>query len=170
MNLLGLIVNGEEMEKKSKIIMFPQKSFSNIVVGGTVTIPVFIAPIWAGIPSEIPELGEDFDGEIEVPEEFVKHPNKTFAIRIKGDSMEPLLKDGDQVIADFSDMERSRSLGKVIVAYLDGNFTIKRLKIKKNKWYLVAENPSYPDIEIKAGMHFIVWGVVIGVNEIRRIE
>jgi DNA polymerase V len=158
------------MEQKSKIIWFPKPEIYNLVLGNTVRIPLFTAPLWAGEPTDVPDGGEEFAEIIEVPKEFVRNPKKTYGFRVKGDSMYPLIKDGDQIIVDRSEQEKSKSRGRVIVAYLDGDYTVKRLMIKKNKLYLVPENPEYRDIEIKAGMNFIVWGLVIGVNEIRRIE
>ena len=64
---------------------------------------------------------------------------------------------GDILIVDRSLAPQN---GKIIVALLNGEFTVKRLKMEEKKIYLLPENPRYPSIEVTADSDFQVWGVV----------
>jgi len=55
------------------------------------------------------------------------------------------------------------SFGKIIVALLNNEFTVKRLVKSKNRVYLMPENPKYPNIELTEQVDFQVWGVVTGL-------
>jgi len=65
--------------------------------------------------------------------------------------------EGDIVIVDKA-LEASN--GKIVIAIVDGEFTIKRIMEKKGKLFLKAENPNYKAIEITEEMDVKIWGVV----------
>lgn len=154
------------MESK-KIIHFQNFKGGNLILGNTVRIPVFKAPLWAGTLTELPDLGSDYFSEyLDIPEEYIKNPDQTYAYKVNGDSMEPKLHDRDRLIVDCSEAARLQSVNKIIVALVDGEFNVKRLKIIKNHLYLVADNPIYPPKQVDvAGIYFKVWGVVLGISQ-----
>ena len=87
---------------KSNIINFPNLREANLVLGNTVRIPVFRTPISAGDPTDVPDQ-EQFDEYMDIPEDFLSDPDYNYVHKVKGDSMYPLLKDGDRVLVDCSD-------------------------------------------------------------------
>ena len=70
------------------------------------------------------------------------------------------IHDGDLLIVDRSLEPIS---GKVVIAVVDGELTIKRLRISKGKYLLEPENENYPTKKITEDMEFEVWGVVTNV-------
>ncbi|MEO0237614.1 MAG: transcriptional repressor LexA [candidate division WOR-3 bacterium] len=84
-----------------------------------------------------------------------------FFLKVKGDSMEgAMIYDGDMVLVEKSEDVKNKD---IIVAFLNGEFTLKRFIVEKGKIYLKAENPKYPLIEIKNGDDFQPFGKVVGV-------
>lgn len=118
-------------------------------------VPLFTGGISAGFPSP----AEDFlDLTIDLNKEFVKHPSTTFYGRVNGDSMQDAgISDGDLLIIDKS---LPASDGKIAVCFIDGEFTVKRIKKEKDCVWLVAENKKYKPIKVSDENEFIVWGIV----------
>lgn len=115
-----------------------------------------------GISAGFPSPADDFlDLSIDLNKEYVKNPDATFYGRVKGDSMIGAgLNNGDLLIIDKS-LEPQN--GKIAVCYIDGNFTVKRIKIEKECVYLMAENEKYLPIKVTQDNDFIIWGVVTTV-------
>ena len=91
-------------------------------------------------------LGEDHDYHL------------TFAIRIEGDSMSGAgIFPGDIAVVDRA---RTPINGSIVLAVLDGSFTVKRYRNKSGAIWLQAENPAYPDLAVSEASAFEVWGVV----------
>ena len=67
------------------------------------------------------------------------------------------LDDGDLLVIDRSLEPKD---GKIAVCYIDGEFTVKRLKIQEGKLYLMPENNKYKPIEVHEDNTLLVWGVV----------
>lgn len=122
---------------------------------GKLSIPVAGADVQAGFPSP----AEDYiEKRLDLNELMIKHPAATFFVRTQGESMRDAgIQSGDILIVDRSLEPAS---GKLIVAVLNGEFTVKRFVKRKGKLYLVAENPDYPDICVEPDSDFQVWGVV----------
>ena len=118
-------------------------------------IPFIDQTVNAGFPSP----GEnEFENKLNLNDYVVKHPAATFFIRVSGSSMEDAhIFDQDILVVDRS---IESTLGKIIVARVGGEFTVKRLKKVKDQLFLVPENPKFPPIEIKPDTDFEVWGVV----------
>ena len=96
---------------------------------------------------------------IDLNEHLISNPFSTFFLRVKGDSMiNAGIKDKDLIIVDKSLIARP---GNIIIAMIDGEFTIKRLSIKNNELYLKAENYNYPDFRFKNHIEVQIWGVVV---------
>ena len=121
-------------------------------------LPMYGNKLSAGFPSP----ADDFlDKKIDLNEHLIKHPAATFFIRVEGDSMiQAGIFSGDTLIVDRSIQAAS---GRVVVAVLNGEFLVKRLKKIRNKIYLEAENPKYKPIEITESTPFEIWGVVTTV-------
>jgi DNA polymerase V len=95
---------------------------------------------------------------IDLNRELIRNPGSTFFGRVKGTSMKDSgINDGDVLIIDKS-VEPSN--GAIAVCYLDGEFTVKRIRIEKEVVYLVPANKDYKPIEVTSGNDFMVWGVV----------
>ena len=109
----------------------------------------------AGFPSP----AEDFkENRISLDRELVKNKEATFYARVSGFSMTGAgLDDGDLLVIDRS---LNPENGKIVVCLIDGEFTVKRIKKKKNKLYLMPENKKYKPIELKEENELIIWGVV----------
>ncbi len=121
-------------------------------------LPVFIARIAAGFPSPAADYEEN---KLDLNKHLIKNPAATFFVRVSGDSMTGAgIHDGDLLVVDRSIQPVS---GNVIIAVLDGQLTVKRLKIKRGKITLEPENKDYPTHTITKGMDFEVWGVVTNV-------
>lgn len=123
-------------------------------------LPLFSSRIPAGFPSPADDHVED---RIDLNEELIRNPPATFMIRVEGRSMiDANIFEGDILIVDRSIEARD---GHVIVAVVDGKFTVKRLSIKGGKVCLLPENPdpSYQPIDFQDGQELIVWGVVTNV-------
>ena len=119
-------------------------------------IPLLTDSVSAGFPSPADDYTEE---NIDLNEHLISHPFSTFFLRVKGDSMiNAGIKDKDLIIVDKSLIARP---GTIIIAMIDGEFTIKRLSIKNNELYLKSENHNYPDFRFKNHIDVQIWGVVI---------
>ena len=95
---------------------------------------------------------------IDLNEELIKNKPATFFFRMKGDAMTGAgIHEGDILIVDRSVKAIS---GKVIVAVLNGELTIRRFQKNFNNAFLVPENNKYKTIDLSEFNDFGVWGVV----------
>ena len=119
-------------------------------------IPLLNDSVSAGFPSPADDYTEE---NIDLNEHLISNPFSTFFLRVKGDSMiNAGIKDNDLIIVDKSLVAKP---GNIIIAMIDGEFTIKRLSIKNDELYLKAENHNYPDFSFKNHIDVQIWGVVI---------
>lgn len=118
-------------------------------------LPFLPFQISAGFPS--PAL--DFvDLSIDLNKQLIEHPSATYYGRVKGESMKNAgINDGDLLVIDKS-IEPGD--GKIAVCYLDGEFTLKRIKITKKELWLMPENEAYKPIKIEEGNNLTIWGIV----------
>ncbi|OGJ60621.1 repressor LexA [Candidatus Peribacteria bacterium RIFCSPHIGHO2_02_FULL_53_20] len=118
-------------------------------------LPLF-GPIAAGFAAPIEEQAEEM---VTLDQYLIRDRTKTFLLRVKGDSMiDAGIFEGDLVIVERGKEPRA---GEIVVGILDGEFTLKRLKREKGKYYLQAENPAYPDMYALEELQ--VAGVVKGI-------
>ena len=112
-----------------------------------------------GISAGFPSPADDFkETRISLDKELVKNKEATFYARVSGDSMiEAGLDDGDLLVIDRS---LNPENGKIAICLIDGDFTVKRIKKEKNKFYLMPENKKYKAIELKEENELIIWGIV----------
>ena len=119
-------------------------------------IPLLNDSVSAGFPSPADDYTEE---NIDLNEYLISNPFSTFFLRVKGDSMiNAGIKDKDLIIVDKSLIAKP---GNIVIAMIDGEFTIKRLSIKNDELYLKAENHNYPDFSFKNHIDVQIWGVVI---------
>lgn len=127
------------------------------------SIPLFSAKVSAGFPSPADDYIETY---LDLNEHLIKHPAATFMVKAIGDSMIGAgISSGDILIVDRSIEPVHR---KVVIAAIDGELTVKRLFLTDSQMILKAENPNYPDIEIKQDQDTTIWGVV--TNVIHEVE
>ena len=113
--------------------------------------------VCAGFPSP---ADDHLEGEIDLNEMLIKNPVATFLIRATGESMKGAdIVDGDLLIVDRSVEAHS---GHIVVACLDGEFTVKRLCREAGRVWLQPANEAFPCLEISSERDFVVWGVVTG--------
>jgi len=112
-----------------------------------------------GIKAGFPSPAQDFmDLAIDLNRELVRHPASTFYGRVKGDSMiDAGINDGDILIIDKSLDPKD---GDMAVCYVDGEFTIKYIKIEKKVIWLVPANKEYQPIKVTEDNDFLIWGIV----------
>ena len=112
------------------------------------------------VPAGFPSPAEDYlDTGIDLNKELIKHPASTFFARVSGHSMNGAgIYDGDLLIVDRS---LDPSPGHVVIAILDGAFTLKRLTKNNEMLYLEAEHPNYPSIDLRSYKDIQIWGVVV---------
>lgn len=111
------------------------------------------------VPAGFPSPAQDyFTGRIDLNKHLINDITSTFLVRVSGHSMDGAgIYDGDELVVD-------RSLtpvdGNVVVAIIDGELTIKRLRLEHGRVRLAAENPAYPDVVVPELAELSVWGVV----------
>ncbi len=112
-----------------------------------------------GIKAGFPSPAEDFsEVSIDLNVELLKNPASTFFSRVSGDSMQDVgISDGDLLVIDKS-LEAKN--GKIAVCFIDGEFTLKKIKIEKDFCWLIPANKNYKPIKVTAENDFLVWGIV----------
>ena len=121
-------------------------------------LPLYLSRIKAGFPSPADDY---LDKKLDLNEHLIKHPASTFFVKVKGDSMVNVgIHSGDILVVDRSSEPKNN---KIVVAVINGDFTVKRVSKRGTKLFLVAENPEYPAIEVSEGAEFEIWGVVLHV-------
>lgn len=116
-------------------------------------------PLVEGIRAGFPSPAEDYvEPTLDLNRYVIKNPASTFYARITGDSMVgDDIHDGDIVVIDKS-LEPGD--GNIAVCFIDGEFTLKRIKVEKERLLLMPANPKFKPIEITEENHFVVWGIV----------
>lgn len=121
-------------------------------------LPLYGSKIAAGHPAP---TDDHIDQQLDLNEYLIKNPAKTFLVKVSGLSMlDAGIHENDILIVDRS---ISPTDGKIVVAAVDGQLTVKRIMHKDNKLYLMPENQNFHPIEIKEGNEIHIWGVVTNV-------
>ena len=105
-----------------------------------------------------PSPAEDYrESELDINELVIAHPDATFYVRVSGDSMEGAgIFEGDVLVVDRALGARNNT---IIVALVNGEFTVKRLTMSGDTIFLMPENPRYEPLPITEEMEFRVWGI-----------
>ena len=125
--------------------------------------PAFALTLYATrVAAGFPSPAEDYvEGALDLNRHLVRHPAATFFVRVAGDSMiNAGIHTGDILIVDRSLEARD---GKVVIAVVDGELTVKRLRIEADAVWLAPENDGFEPIRITEAMRFEIWGVVTNV-------
>ena len=112
-----------------------------------------------GVRAGFPSPAQDYMSEnIDLNRELVRHPATTFYGRVKGNSMiDAGIEEGDLLVIDKSLEPQD---GDMVVAFIDGDFTIKYVRQEKDCLWLVPANADYQPIRVTEENDFMVWGVV----------
>lgn len=121
--------------------------------------PIELPFITAGIKAGFPSPAADFDEtKISLDAVLVKNREATFYAKASGTSMTGAgIDDGDILVIDRSLEPRNN---KVAVCLLDGEFTVKRIKVSQQEVFLMPENKSFEPIKITEENQLIIWGIV----------
>ena len=113
-----------------------------------------------GISAGFPSPADDFiEISIDLNTHLIKHKDSTFFAKVKGHSMKDAgIFDGDLLVIDKSLAPQD---GKIAICQIDGEFTVKRIKIEKNIVWLVAENEDYRPIKVTEENELMIWGIVL---------
>ena len=125
------------------------------VDGTALCVSDLLSPVFAGFPSPAEDLGAQ---RIDLSATLIKHPQATFLLRARGDSMRDAgIFDGNILVVDRAVKPRHNH---IVVAVVDGDFTVKQLYQRLGRIKLKAANPTFPDIVPRDGQTIEVWGVV----------
>jgi DNA polymerase V len=121
----------------------------------------------ARVPAGFPSPAEDYvEGQLDLNDHLIARPAATYYVRATGDSMLGAgIHPGDLLIVDRAEEAAS---GRVVIAAIDGELTVKRIVRRRGRVELRAENPLYPPLVFEDGdaggsTELIVWGVVTAV-------
>lgn len=121
----------------------------------SVARPTLVGSVCAGFPSPAEDLGEQ---RIDLSQVLVTHPQATYLVRACGTSMVGVgIFDNDILVVNRALKPRHQH---IVVAVVDGEFTVKTLYQRAGRIKLKAANPTYADIEPKEGQTLEIWGVV----------
>ena len=129
-------------------------------------LPLAIERISAGFPSPADDY---IDIGIDLNEQLIKNPTSTFFLRVSGHSMiNAGIQDGDLIIIDRS---LDPKPGHIVIAILDGCFTLKKLINNNGSIYLEAANSDYPSIDISNYESIQIWGVAIyNIHDLKKSQ
>jgi len=123
-----------------------------------INLPLYMTSIEAGFPSPADDY---IEGSLDLNQHLIKHPAATFFVRVSGESMiNAGIFPGDILIVDRS-LEAVDK--KIVIAVINGELTVKRLRIRSGNPFLEPENAQYQTIKITPDMAFEIWGVVTNV-------
>jgi DNA polymerase V len=123
-----------------------------------VRLPLFSHKIAAGFPSQADDY---IEARIDLNEHLVRNEEATFMLRVQGDSMIGAgIHDGGLLVIDRAVDPVD---GRIVIAVLDGELTVKRLSRRDGRVRLLPENPAYAPIEVGDEQELVIWGVVTSV-------
>lgn len=138
---------------KKNEVLFLKPDFSN-----QTKTPIYLNPVQAGFPSPADDYIED---SLDLNKHLIKKPSATFIVKAKGDSMVGAgIDSGDLLVVDRSITPQNNS---IVIAMLNGSFTVKRLIRKSGETFLRPENTKYKEVKVEESHDFEIWGVVAHV-------
>ena len=121
----------------------------------SIELPLFSHKVVAGFPSPADDYIEK---HLDLNDKLIRNKEATFFLVVEGDSMQKAgIQDGDILVVDRS---IDPADGKIVIAALDGELTVKRLSVKSTGTWLVPENDNYPPIPVREESDMVIWGVV----------
>lgn len=117
--------------------------------------PLLKAPVPAGFPSPAADY---YEKTLSLDAHLIEHPEATFFVRVQGHSMTGFgIHDGDLLVVDRSLHPQDQS---IVIAVIDGAFTVKQLCRQRQGVLLRSGAPGYEDIRITSDQTLSIWGVV----------
>ena len=146
-----------EATKSIRVPLSRLKDIMGFLENGTsYTLPLYGCSVRAGFPSPADDY---IEMHLDLNSYLVQHPSATFFLKASGDSMINIgISDGDMLVVDRS-VEATH--GKIVIAAVNGELTVKRLSLTGGKTQLLPENNKYRPIVITEDMELVIWGVVI---------
>ena len=118
--------------------------------------PLAEAPVHAGLPNAVEDAPTD---ALTIDDYLIERPSQTVLIRVKGDSMmDAGILEGDLVVVEKT---AAAKRGDIVVAIVDGQFTLKTLDLERGKFILKPENKAYPIIRPEGDLE--IFGVMVGL-------
>ena len=115
--------------------------------------------ITAGISAGFASPAQDFmEVRIDLNEALTNNRLSTFYIRVSGNSMMDAGIENDDLLVVDRSLEPHD--GKIAICLIDGDFTVKRLKVETDCIYLMPENKNYQPIKVTEDNQFVIWGIV----------
>lgn len=143
------------MEEINKIASSAEIDFYSANTNTVLPLPLVDGGIAAGFPSPAQDY---IDLKIDLNKELIANPSSTFYGRVKGLSMQDAgISDGDILVIDKSLEPQD---GDTAVCFIDGEFTLKYIKIEPNAVYLIPANSNFQPIKVTQENNFCIWGVV----------
>ena len=121
-------------------------------------VTLYLNSVCAGFPSP---ANDYLEGEIDLNRYLIKNPLATFIVKSQGNSMlQAGIHSGDLLIVDRSIKAKNNS---IVVASVDGDLIVKRIKISGKKYLLASDNKTYKEIKINNESDIFIWGTVTKV-------
>ncbi len=147
--------------EKTKAIRIPESmvgAVKDYVVSKGYKLPIYGTKIAAGFPSPADDY---IEGSLDLNEHLIQHPAATFFVRVSGLSMIDVGMYPDDILIVDKSIEPIH--GKIVIAAIDGELTVKRLYKKSGTVRLMPENENFTPIELESESDLIIWGVVTNV-------
>ena len=128
-----------------------------VTIGKDLTFDLYDQGVSAGNPQ--PPCGDSSE-KIDLNKLLITNEIATYFCRVSGRSMEPHIRDGDVLVVDKSIEPK---VGKIVIATINGEMTVKRLSVVDGQMTLTADNPNYPDVKVGDFDESMIWGVVTNI-------
>lgn len=146
---------GRPRGQPTKAVRLPLAELDRLTNKAIYQLPVFASKIQAGFPSPADDY---IEGYLDLNTQFIKHPAATFVLQATGDSMvEAGIFSGDWLLVDRS-IEPSD--GRIVIAAVNGDLTVKRLLKRGGRVQLLPANSKFKPIDITEDSEMVIWGVV----------
>ena len=150
---------GGKYKEATKVVRIPNSRVDEVIsfldLGMDYQLPLYSSRVPAGFPSP----GDDYiETYLDLNKRCIQHPAATFFVIASGDSMTNAhIHEGDMLVVDRS-LEATH--GKIVIAAINGELTVKRLSHLNGRIQLLPENENYKPIDITDQQDLVIWGVV----------
>ena len=119
---------------------------------------LYLNSVCAGFPSP---ANDYLEGEIDLNKYLIKNPLATFIVKAQGNRMlQAGIHSGDLLIVDRSIKPKNNS---IVIASIDGDLTVKRIKVSGKNFFLNSDNKDYGNVKINNESDIFIWGIVTKV-------
>ena len=121
-------------------------------------VALYLNSVCAGFPSP---ANDYLEGEIDLNRYLIKNPLATFIVKSQGNCMlQAGIHSGDLLIVDRSIKPKNNS---IVIASIDGDLTVKRIKVSGKNFFLNSDNKDYGNVKINNESDIFIWGIVTKV-------